>query len=62
MAYVKFPHTVKFNGKYYAPNTPIEVDDVAEHVERGANETVKRGAGKKKKSASPKADSKSSKD
>ena len=61
MAYVKFPHTVKFNGKYYAPNTPIEVGDVAEHVERGANETVKR-AGKKKKSASPKADSKSSKD
>ena len=61
MACVKFPHTVKFRGKYYAPNTPIEVDEVAEHVERGAVETAIR-AGKKKKSTSPKADSKSSKD
>ena len=63
MAYVKFPHSVKFNGKYYAPNTSIEVDDAAEHVERGAAETAKRTGKKKTKSSSrPKADPKSSKD
>ena len=63
MAYVKFPYSVKFNGKYYAPNTPIEVDDVAEHVEHGATETAKRAGKKKAKSSSrPKADSKSAKD
>ena len=63
MAYVKFPHSVKFNGKYYAPHTSIKVDDAAEHVERGAAETANRTGKKKGKSSSrPKADSKSSKD
>lgn len=55
MAYVKFPFTVKLKGKYYAPNTLIEVDDAEQYVKQGATEEIKKG-GKRtaKSSASPK--------
>ena len=36
MAVVKYPYSVKFNGKRYAPNMPIEVADVTEFVKKGA--------------------------
>ena len=36
MAFVKYPYSVKFNGKRYAPNMPIEVADATEFVKKGA--------------------------
>lgn len=36
MAVVKYPYSVKFNGKRYAPNMPIEVADATEFVKNGA--------------------------
>ena len=45
MAYVKFPHSVKFNGKYYAPDTPIETDAGDEKgAPKSKDNTVKRAA------------------
>lgn len=52
MATVKFPYSVKFNGKRYAPNMPIEVDDVTEFVKKGAIVVDE----KKKVGRKPKAD------
>ena len=52
MATVKFPYSVKFNGKCYAPNMPIEVDDVTEFVKKGAIVVDE----KKKVGRKPKAD------
>ena len=52
MATVKFPYSVKFNGKHYAPNMPIEVDDVTEFVKKGAIVVDE----KKKVGRKPKAD------
>lgn len=36
MAVVKYPYSVKFNGKRYAPNMPIEVADATEFAKNGA--------------------------
>jgi len=44
MASVKFPHRVKFNGKYYAPGTPIEIDKAAEYADKGAQEKSEKTA------------------
>ena len=52
MATVKFPYSVKFNGKRYAPNMPIEVADVTEFVKKGAIVVDE----KKKVGRKPKAD------
>lgn len=46
MSYVRFPYSVKLNGKHYAPDVLIEVDDATEYVKMGAKEEKKRGGNK----------------
>lgn len=49
MGAVKYPFRVKCNGTYYAPGEVIEVDNVAEAVEQGAEAVEKPPAWQEKK-------------
>lgn len=52
MGKVTYPYCVKYGGKYYAPNEPVEVKDVEAAVKDGAKavpaapETARRQAKK----------------
>lgn len=51
MAVVKYPYFVKFNGKRYAPNMPIEVVDATEFVKNGATVVDEKKKGGRKPKA-----------
>ena len=51
MAVVKYPYSVKFNGKRYAPNMPIEVADATEFVKNGATVVDEKKKGGRKAKA-----------
>lgn len=48
MAVVKYPYSVKFNGKRYAPNMPIEVADATEFVKNGSTVVDEKKKGGRK--------------
>ena len=50
MTAVKYPYAVKYGGVDYKPNAVIEVENVAEHLKRGAVE-IKRAPGRRKAEA-----------
>lgn len=56
MAVVKYPYSVKFNGKRYAPNMPIEVADATEFVKNGATLVEEKKKGGRKAKAEKTAD------
>lgn len=47
--WAKYPFRVKSNGKYYAPGEAIQVDDVQEAVEQGAEAVEQPPAEQKKR-------------
>ena len=49
MGSVRYPFRVKYNGTYYAPGEIIEVSNVAEAVEQGAETVEKPPAGQERK-------------
>lgn len=47
--WVKYPFRVKSGGKYYAPGEAVQVDDVAEAVEQGAEAMEQPSAEQKRR-------------